>query len=37
MFLFFFFTILKLKPNDKVITKNRGEIFAKDLTDLDEI
>ena len=30
-------TILKLKPNDKVITKNRGEIFAKDLTDLDEI
>jgi hypothetical protein len=30
-------TILKLKPNDKVMTKNRGEIFAKDLTDLDEI
>lgn len=30
-------TILKLKPDDKVITKNRGEIFAKDLTDLDEI
>jgi hypothetical protein len=30
-------TILKLKPNDKVMTKNRGEIFAKDLSDLDEI
>jgi len=30
-------TILKLKPNDKIITKNRGEIFAKDLTELDEI
>lgn len=30
-------TILKLKPTDKVMTKNRGEILAKDLTDLDEI
>ena len=30
-------TILKLKPNDKVMTKNRGEILAKDLTDLDEL
>lgn len=30
-------TILKLKPNDKIMTKNRGEIFARDLTDLDEI
>jgi hypothetical protein len=30
-------TILKLKPNDKVMTKNRGETLAKDLTDLDEI
>jgi reverse gyrase len=30
-------TILKLRPNDKIVTKNRGEILAKDLTDLDEI
>ena len=30
-------SILKLKPNDKVITKNRGEVLAKNLTDLDEL
>lgn len=30
-------TILKLKPTDRVMTKNRGEILAKDLTQSDEI
>jgi len=30
-------TILKLRPNDKIVTKNRGEVLAKDLTDIDEI
>lgn len=29
--------ILKLKPSDKILTKSRGEILAKDLTDLDEL
>lgn len=29
--------ILKLKPDEKILTKNRGEILAKDLNESDDI
>lgn len=29
--------IMKLEPDEKIITKNRGEILAKDLNELDEV